>query len=218
MIRGIIFDLDNTLVDSIDSITKCADHVLRGMGKNGIDRTTAERAMGLTIFDLFALVEPGLTEGEKRRLFNEYRECYMDFIHETRMLPHAEEALVLAKRKGLRMAVVTTKSVGNARRVLEAFGLAGYLDAVVGFEDTASHKPSAEPILRALQLLGLNASEVVVVGDTEMDVIAGKKAGARTVAVTTGVTNRERLSLERPDRIIHDLSELDGILEDLIQA
>jgi HAD superfamily hydrolase (TIGR01509 family) len=218
MIQGVIFDLDNTLVDSIDSITKCADYVLRGMGKRGIDRATAERAMGLTIFDLFALVEPRLTDGEKTILFNEYRRCYMDFIHETKMLPHSREALASAGKKGLRLALVTTKSVGNARRILEAFEIDGYFEVVVGFEDTNSHKPSAEPILKALKLLGLEGGEVVVVGDTEMDIIAGRKAGAKTVAVTTGVTTRERLSLERPDYIVDDLSELDRILNGLVRA
>ncbi len=218
MIRGIIFDLDNTLVDSIDNITKCADHVLRGMGKKGIDRATAERAMGLTIFDLFALVEPGLTESEKNRLFSDYRRCYMDFIQETKLLPHATEALALAGRKGLRMAVVTTKSGGNARRILETFRMADRFEVVVGFEDTVNHKPSPEPILKALQLLGLGVDEVIVVGDTEMDMIAGKKAGSKTVAVTTGVTTRERLSMECPDYIIDDLSQLGRILDELVQG
>lgn len=214
--RGVIFDLDNTLVDSIDSITKCADHVLRGMGKGGIDRATAEKAMGLTIFDLFGLVEPDLTEEEKRRLFEEYRRCYMDYIHETKALPHAKEALAHASSRGLRLALVTTKSRGNAEKILRAFGMEGYFMAVIGFEDTEEHKPSPEPLLRALEDLGLGAGEVLVVGDTVMDVIAGRRAGAITVAVTTGVTPRERLASERPDYIIRDLSGLGGIIDDLL--
>jgi pyrophosphatase PpaX len=218
MIRGVVFDLDNTLVDSIDSITKCADHVLRGMGKRGIDRATAEGAMGLTIFDLFALVEPELSEGEKVQLFNEYRRCYMDFIHETKILPHAREVLASAASRGLRLALVTTKSSGNARKVLKAFGIDGFFMAVVGFEDTKKHKPSPEPIFKALELLGLSGCEVLVVGDTEMDIIAGREAGARTMAVTTGVTPWERLAHEKPDFIANDLSELDNILESLIRT
>jgi pyrophosphatase PpaX len=218
MIRGVIFDLDNTLVDSIDSITRCADHVLRGMGKRGIDRATAEGAMGLTIFDLFALVEPDLSESEKVGLFDDYRRCYMDFIHETKILPHALEALTSASSRGLRLALVTTKSAGNARKILKAFGMHGFFRAVVGFEDTERHKPSPEPILKALELLGLGAGDVLVVGDTEMDIMAGRGVGARTVAVTTGVTTRERLALEKPDYIVDDLSELDSILESLLRA
>jgi pyrophosphatase PpaX len=218
MIRGVIFDLDNTLVDSIDSITKCADHVLRGMGKGGIDRATAEGAMGLTLFDLFALVEPDLSEAEKVRLFDDYRRCYMDFIHETKILPHAREALASASSRGLRLALVTTKSSGNARKILKAFGMHGFFMAVVGFEDTKKHKPSPEPIFKALELLGLGAGEVLVVGDTEMDIMAGRGAGAKTVAVTTGVTPRERLAPEKPDYIVDDLSELDSILKSLLPA
>jgi HAD superfamily hydrolase (TIGR01549 family) len=217
MIKGIIFDLDNTLVDSIDSITKCANHVLKGMGKRGIDRTTAEEAMGLTIFDLFAMVEPNLSEDEKAQLFIDYRRCYMDFIGESRILPHARETLSAVASRGMRLALVTTKSVENARKILKTFGLDGFFTAVVGFEDTMRHKPSPDPLLKALDKIGLGASEVLVVGDTEMDIIAGSRAGARTVAVTTGVTLRERLVLEKPDYIIDDLLELDGILDNLLQ-
>jgi pyrophosphatase PpaX len=90
--------------------------------------------------------------------------------------------------------------------------------AVVGFEDTKKHKPSPEPIFKALELLGLSGCEVLVVGDTEMDIIAGREAGARTMAVTTGVTPWERLAHEKPDFIANDLSELDNILESLIRA
>lgn len=215
MIRGIIFDLDNTLVDSIDSITKCADHVLRGMGKRGIDRATAEGAMGLTIFDLFALVEPELSESEKVQLFDDYRRCYMDFIRETKMLPHARETLASVSSRGLGLALVTTKSAVNARKILEAFGIREFFIAVVGYEDTERHKPSPDPIFKALGLLGLAGGEVLVVGDTEMDIIAGRGAGARTVAVTTGVTTRGRLEYEKPDYVIEDLSELEGILDRL---
>jgi phosphoglycolate phosphatase-like HAD superfamily hydrolase len=95
--------------------------------------------------------------------------------------------------------------------------LDGFFTAVVGFEDTMRHKPSPDPLLKALVKIGLGASEVLVVGDTEMDIIAGSRAGARTVAVTTGVTPRERLVLEKPDYIIDDLLELDGILDNLLQ-
>lgn len=218
MIRGVVFDLDNTLVDSVDSIVRCADHVLRGMGKRGIDRGTAERAMGLTIFDLFALVEPSLNEEEKSCLFNEYKRRYMDFIGETKMLPHAREALAHAAKKGLRLALVTTKSVVNARRILQVFGLEGYFEVVLGFEDTANHKPSPEPIVKAMELLGLGACEVIVVGDTEMDVVAGRAAGARTVAVMTGVTSPERIAAHRPDYVIADLSGLGPILDGLADA
>lgn len=218
MIRGVIFDLDSTLVDSIDSITKCADHVLRGIGKRGIDRATAEGAMGLTIFDLFALVEPDLSQGEKVRLFNDYKRCYMDFIHDTKILPHALEALSSASSRGLRLALVTTKSAGNARKILKAFGMYGFFMAVVGFEGTKKHKPSPEPIFKALELLGLGADEVLVVGDTEMDIMAGRGAGAKTVAVTTGVTPRERLVSEKPDYVVDDLSELESILKSLLRA
>ena len=93
MIVGAIFDLDNTLVDSVDTICRAADYAIRTNGFRGVDRKTAEKAMGLTIFDLFKLVEPDLSDEQKQRLFHFYRESYMKFIGHTELLPHVKETL-----------------------------------------------------------------------------------------------------------------------------
>lgn len=218
MIKGVIFDLDNTLVDSVETIWRCSDHVLRENGFKGIERETAERAMGLTIFDLFDLAKPGLSEAQKQKLFNDYRGSYMEYVCYSKLLPYARESLEHAKSIGLKLALVTTKSRVNAGKILEAFGLFDFFDAIVGYEDTAEHKPSAEPILKASLAFNLNPKEVAVIGDTEMDVRAGKEAGSITVAVTTGVKTGEQLQPDRPDYIIATLFELPKILSVLVSG
>jgi len=213
MIRGVLFDLDNTLVDSVETIWRCADHVLRTEGLSGIDRQTAEKAMGLTIFDLFALVEPDLSQAKKEKLFHMYKKCYPGFMRYTVILPNALDAIKNVRSRGLRIGLVTTKSRENTEKVLTAFGMRDYFEAVVGFEDTEQHKPSSQPIIKAVGLLGLNPTEALVVGDTEMDVIAGNEAGSVTVAVTTGVSPVDRIISVNPDFIIGGLGELPQIVE-----
>lgn len=218
MIKGIIFDLDNTLVDSVETIWKCSNRVLRENGFKGVNKETAERAMGLTIFDLFDLAQPGLSEAQKQKLFNDYKGLYMEYVCYSKLLPYARESLEHAKSIGLKLALVTTKSRVNAGKILEAFRLLDFFDAVLGYEDTTEHKPSADPMLKASFTLNLKPEEVVVIGDTEMDVRAGKRAGSITVAVTTGVKTAEQLQIERPDYIIATLFEIPKILSGLVSV
>lgn len=212
-VKGIIFDLDGTLVDSVDSIWRAADHVMRINGYRGVERSDVVGAMGMTIFDLFLRVEPRLTQKEQIKLFEDYRRLYMDFITYTKLIPGTKETLAALSCKGLKMAVVTTKSRENAERMLSFFSLRSYFDSVVGFEDVVEHKPSREPIVKAAKELGLDATELMVVGDTEVDIRSGKEAGALTVAVKTGVTSIEKILAESPDFLVEDVSAVPGILE-----
>lgn len=212
-IKAAVFDLDCTLVDSTESIWRNADAVMRANGFRGISKEDVERRMGLTIFDLFLDAEPGLNEEQKRKLFADYRDGYERFMSYTRVLPHAREALEFMKSRGAKLALVTTKSRVNASKVLRQFSMMEFFDVVCGFEDSAEHKPAAEPISNALCRLGVEPREALVIGDSDVDVKAAKGAGASVVAVATGVLSAERLQMEEPDAVIASLSELPGLID-----
>lgn len=212
-VKGVVFDLDGTLVDSVDSIWKASDYVLRKNGYCGLERSDVVEVMGKTIFDLFLRVKPGLSKDEQKKLFEDYKRFYMDFIVHTKLFPRVRETLAYMSSRGVRMAVVTTKSRENAEKILSFFGIREFIHAVIGFEDVIEHKPSKEPILKAANAMGLECSELVVVGDTDVDIRAGREAGALTVAVKTGVTPVEKILVEGPDFLIDDVSGLPEILE-----
>jgi pyrophosphatase PpaX len=171
--------------------------------------------MGLTIFDLFFQVEPNLNDTQKKKLFDDYKKNYMNYIEHTKVLPKAREAIEYAKSKGFKLALVTTKSRENAEKILKFFDIRNFFDVLIGFEDTEEHKPWPEPIIKAAGLMDLKTEEVAVIGDTEMDIRAGRSAGSTTIAITTGVTPLVRLLRERPYYIISSLSELPEIFRKL---
>jgi len=217
LIKGILFDLDGTLIESVESIWRCADHVLRSEGLPGIDQRTAERAMILKL-DLFSASGSNLGTDQREMLFERFLRCYPDFMKYSKIMPSAREVVEDAKSRKLRLALVTTESRRSATEILRNFGLLEFFEVIVGFEDTKQHKPSAEPVLEALSLMGLKPSEVLVVGDTELDAIAGKKAGATTVIVTTGPTPIERIRSEKPDFIINGLCDLPDVIASVING
>lgn len=106
------------------------------------------------------------------------------------------------------MAVVTTKAVEPARTVLRALGVEARFGAVVGVDTVRRPKPDPEGARVALARLGVGALHSVFVGDTIMDVLAGRACGARTVAVLHGHGDEAELRASAPDAIVTDLREL----------
>jgi phosphoglycolate phosphatase-like HAD superfamily hydrolase len=85
--------------------------------------------------------------------------------------------------------------------------------AVVGFEDTAEHKPSGEPFQKCLELLGLSATEVIAVGDSPLDIRGARSAGLRgAIGALWGTADPDSLKAEAPDRLLHEPRELPTLL------
>jgi pyrophosphatase PpaX len=94
---------------------------------------------------------------------------------------------------------------------LGCFGLLGYFEFVIGYEDTTIHKPEAEPVLEGARRLGVAAEQCVYVGDSPHDVECGNAAGALTVAALWGPFP-ERALAAGPDYALDALGELVGLL------
>ncbi|MFY9572355.1 MAG: HAD hydrolase-like protein, partial [Blastocatellia bacterium] len=119
-----------------------------------------------------------------------------------------------------RKAVVTSKEVRFTKIILEHFGIAGCFDAIVGGDTTPARKPDPRPVIEAVRLLrdptidpanaGVTDSRagVVMVGDSENDINAGRGAGTRTCAVTFGFRTAAQLLLASPDVIIDRFEQL----------
>src|SRR5688500_10669099 len=111
------------------------------------------------------------------------------------------------------MAIVTSKSDAIARRSLSYLALDRYFPVVVGVDSTTRHKPDPEPVLLALDRLGVRPSEAVFVGDSPHDVRAGNAAGVVTVAALWGPFSREALEPAAPSHYLRCLAELPALLE-----
>jgi pyrophosphatase PpaX len=123
-----------------------------------------------------------------------------------------EDMLRALKEDGHRLGVVTSKMEGFARRGLRLFGLDDYFEVGVFHDDTTLHKPDPAPLLLGAARGGVAASEVTYVGDSTHDIVAGRAAGMRTIAVLWGPFEREQLEAEGPDHLIAHPSELPALV------
>lgn len=214
---ALVFDLDGTLVDSRDDIASACNAALVALGLPPLP-APAIRPMigdGARALIVRALRASGRAddEAEVEAALAAYAEHYAaNPCTRTTLLPGARRVLAL----GLPAAVVTNKLRSVTDLVLERLGLAGAFTSVVGGGD-GPLKPSPDGVLAALRAMGVRAAEAWMIGDGPQDVLAGRAAGCRTIAVP-GIAEEAALAAARPDHLARDLEEIADVLAALRAA
>jgi len=204
-LKLIIFDLDGTLVDSSRDITNALNHA---MGPYGFKPLTIEDAIKLVGEGLTRLVEKILGENNAsikddvlERFIKYYTEHLTDF---TRPYPEVEETLKKLGR--YKKAVISNKRESLSKKLLGELGLLKFFDIVLGSDSVSEKKPSPAPIKKVLETLKIEPDKAIIVGDSDLDIQAGKKAGIISVAVTYGYRGKE--SLKDADFFIGNINQL----------
>jgi HAD superfamily hydrolase (TIGR01509 family) len=114
--------------------------------------------------------------------------------------------------RGTRLGIAT--SSGRALPYLDHWGVRAVFDAIVGREDVRHRKPHPEVVLRCVEKLGLEPADAAYVGDSPIDIEAGRAAGVHTIGVLTGTSSREVLAAVGPDHLLESAVELLDLLPD----
>ncbi|MGD2152055.1 MAG: HAD-IA family hydrolase [Gemmatimonadales bacterium] len=209
--RGILFDLDGTLVDSIDLILASYRHTMEThLGHVPPDEEwTSTLGMPLRV----QLKSFAATAEQAESMFRTYIE-HNQANHERliRPFPGMQDAAVALRSAGYRLGIVTSKLYENAVRELIACGLLGLFDCLVSATDVRCPKPDPEPVLLGLRNLDLRAADALLVGDSLYDLLAGRAAGVDTAAALWGPFDRGRLAAGRPDHWLENIDELLALL------
>jgi pyrophosphatase PpaX len=204
---AVLFDLDGTLIDSVDLIVNSALYAFEKCGHAGPTAEEWLEDLGLplrTMFGRFMKDESMVAE-----LVARYRE-YQLANHDRLVRPYDEVAATLTTLhdRGHALAVVTSKAEPLAHRGLAHVGLDGFFDVIIGLESCKRHKPDPEPVHIALDRLGIAPEAATFVGDSPHDMAAGRAAGVTTVAALWGPFSRPQLAPSEPDHYIERMSEL----------
>ncbi len=193
-----LFDLDGTLIDSIELILRSYRHTMRAhRGYEPPDDVWME-GLGTPLWVQFRLWSDD--ESEIKAMVETYRE-YNLAHHDELVRPYdgvVEQVRRLAAG-GKTLGLVTSKMRGGALRGLRVAGLEDAFDVVVGSDDVSQPKPHPEPVLIALAQAGKQASDAVFIGDSRHDIECGRAAGVKTAAVLWGPFDREHLEDLDPD-------------------
>jgi pyrophosphatase PpaX len=209
---AILFDLDGTLIDTIELIVSSARYAFEGWHRT--PPTDAQWVCGIGTPLVEQLRQYADDDEQVATLLARYRDHQRE--HHDRMTRCYDDVPAVVERlfaEGYRLAIVTSKATAIAHRSLGFVGLDKYFRAVVGYEDTDRHKPNPEPVFEALARLGVGPDEAVFIGDSPHDVHAGRAAGVSTIAALWGAFDRETLAAAEPDHLIKCMSDLPGLLD-----
>jgi pyrophosphatase PpaX len=180
-----LFDLDGTLIDSIELIFQSYEHTFRAHDLPAVDRERILAHLGRTLADSFA--EFARDPRQVERLIATYRAFNLEHHDElVKPYPGANEAVRALRASGRRVGIVTSKKRETAQRGLTVCGLTEPFDVFVAMEDSTRHKPHPEPLLRALDALALAPARACYVGDSPHDVAAGNAAGVPAFVASWG--------------------------------
>lgn len=212
-VKGILLDLDGTIVDSRRAYLNAAE--------------TAFSTLGVEIHDIRVVTEiprrmeqklpvNDLLEGiDVEKFLKVYLDAYYRATAEkSRPMPNISDTLRKLSRAA-KLAVVTMRHVSKQKiaEELENYGLAEYFVDIVTALDTPSPKPSPDALMISCQKIGVEPEDCLVVGDSVADIRAGKKARIRTVALSSGLFSAEELKRENPDILLDNIGSLPDFLE-----
>ncbi|MGI6104687.1 MAG: HAD family hydrolase [Raoultibacter sp.] len=196
-IKGILFDLDGTLIDTYQTILQSLQYAVRKVLHTEIPAKRLMSKVGQPLVDQVA--DFCDTEEQCNQVLAVYRARNAEVHDElTRGFPGCAEALDSLLEKGFVLGVVTSKMHRPAEDGLKLFNLQDKVSCLVGADDCEHHKPHPEPVCRGAALLGLKPEECVYVGDSPFDIQSGNAAGAITLAALWGMFTAEELQAQNP--------------------
>jgi phosphoglycolate phosphatase len=213
--RATLFDFDYTLADSSAGAVDCMRYALAELRLPDVDPVACARTMGLSLPATLAALageQHAHLAPEFVRLFMQRADIVM--VPRTVVYPETPPLLAALGRLGCRRAIVSTKYRFRIEEVLARDGLAGLVEAIVGGEDVAAHKPAPDALHLALERVGAAADEALYVGDSLVDAQAAQSAGVAFVAVTSGHTPAEAFAPYAPLAVLGGVGELLGWMGD----
>ena len=197
-IRAVLYDFDGTLADSTELIMRCYRHTMTAhLGECPPDE---EWLSGFGTPLEAQIARFARSDAEAAAMLDTYRE-HQHTLHDEmlRPFPGATETVEALARRGVALAIVTSKHRRSTLRGMDLCGITGWFPVIVTPEDVTHAKPHPEPVRVALEKLGVAPREALFVGDSPHDMAAGRAAGTRTAAALWGPFPRAALERERPD-------------------
>jgi phosphoglycolate phosphatase len=214
--RAVLLDLDGTLIDSAPDLAVAANRMLAQLGADPLPGAMVRDFIGHGIGNLVRRVLeasdalPRIDASEALALFqHHYAECNG---RHSKLYPGVHEGLAALKRAGHALACVTNKLHPYAAALLDAKGLSPYLDALVCAGGAMPAKPDPAPLLHACRLLGADVRASVMVGDSEVDSNAARRAGMPVYLVRYGYHQETGFTALGCVAFLNAISELPGLL------
>ena len=239
MIKGIVFDKDGTLLSIPEYWYPVATHATKliysdfGVPVDDIDTHLADIGIFPEDVDISRAFPRGYHAGIVESLYKYItaygKECDINALVRSFSVSYAapetkakgkivpicdnlRELLVSFKAQGMILAVITSDDVPGAKHCLERLGVADLFDMILAYDGITPAKPAPDFMEMFRERFSLSKDEVVMVGDTETDILFAKNSGVASVGVGKDAKNRERLASYGADTVLYDITQIPDIL------
>jgi HAD superfamily hydrolase (TIGR01509 family) len=215
--KALLIDLDGTIVDITEPCHAAAKEAAIRLQLENIDpEIGVEIAKKLQVSN--SIDEAVHKFARRRKVGKKFIKAFLDSWYacaptRTTLLPKVAKTLRKVSRK-YPLALITRRNMPKKpiRKELKRLGLASFFKVIVTSQDVDQPKPSPQAYEKAASKLGVSVQDCAVIGDSTIDIQAGKSAGAKTIAVLSGLFSRKELEKLEPDLILKDLNSLPDFL------
>lgn len=215
MIKTVVFDLDGTLIDSSEGVTKSVNYALKHFNKEVDDLTKLNCCIGPPLIYSFTTFFE-MTEAEAREGIEIYRERYNTIgVFECRLMDNTEYALKELREQGYRIAMGSSKPEKMCHKILEHFDIEKYFDDVTGATDDGRIDTKEEVLRELIRREGGDSSAMVLIGDTMYDIEGADKVGIPAITVTFGFGNIDDMKKAGAVEVCDDFKKLPDLIKGL---
>lgn len=212
MKRAIIFDLDGTLLDTLEDLKESLNVALN---RKSLPERTLEEVRQFVGNGIHKLIERAVPEGTfeevVEQVFQDFRSYYLEHCEDkTCAYPGIPELLEELERREISVAIVSNKADAAVRELAKTYF--PKVRVAIGEREGIARKPAPDSVFEAMRLLGVSEEEALYVGDSDVDIATAKNAGLPCVSVTWGFRREELLRSLNPAHIIHQPMELLSLL------
>lgn len=216
--KFILFDLDGTLIDSLQDLANSCNYALQQNGLPTHPLQDYRYLVGQGVNRLLLDAAPEYAKGiqQQAKLKHDFNQYYhQHFLDNTRPYPGILPMLSTLRAAGFQMGLLSNKPDAFVSLIVESLSLSPYLDAYAGQQDGIPRKPDPTAVLQMMAQLGASATDTCYVGDSNVDIQTAQNAGIRSIGVSWGFRGHAELEQSGADDIVDTPAQLAALITTL---
>ncbi|MBQ8931741.1 MAG: HAD-IA family hydrolase [Ruminiclostridium sp.] len=211
--KYVLFDLDGTLTDPYEGISKSVQYSLESFGIEEKDEDILKKFIGPPLKESFMKFY-GFDEEKALKAVEKYRERYITTgVYENALIDGVKDTLAILKEKEIRMFLATSKPQPLAEVILKHFGITEYFDFIGGADFNYNRDEKWQVIEYVFENSGIQDREnALMIGDRMHDIIGAKKTGLKCLCVLCGYGSREEFTEYGADYIVETIPDILNIV------